>query len=172
MAVPLPKGWRERLKELHSLLPGARWVAPEKYHITLQFLGAKVDDALLPEIVRQIASIPFASFEIEVDGVGHFKKRGRSTVLWARVCRQAELTQLHEAVVEAMAALGFERESSYQPHITLCYLGKPDVEAQVDDWLTRHADFQLTSFRVREFELYESKNGVYVPRHSIISLDD
>jgi RNA 2',3'-cyclic 3'-phosphodiesterase len=171
LALPLPDVWRERLKELQTEIPDSRWVSPSKYHITLQFLGAKVNPELFPEIVRRVEPLRMRAFEIEVEGLGRFKSRQRSTVLWARVCQQPTLTQLHTAIAEAMAAIGLGENGAYQPHITLCYLGKTNIETQLEELITQHADFRLPPFEAREFVLYESKNGEYVSR-AMFSLDD
>lgn len=166
MGIPVPDAWRERLHSVRTPLSGARWVAPSKYHVTLQFLGATVDDGLLPEIVQRLETITQPSFEIEVAGLGRFQRRGRTTVLWARVQTEPMLRALHEAVAYALDGLelGYEYSANYQPHITLCYIGKADVEAQVEDLLAMHANFRLEAFQVEQFALYESKNGEYVEK--------
>lgn len=171
VAVAVPDSWRERLKGLQTPIPDSRWVSPSKYHVTLQFLGAEVDPDLLTEIVRHIESIRLPTFEIDVEGLGRFKSRQRSTVLWARVSRQPRLTQLHESIVEALSTIGLGKNGAYQPHITLCYPSKVNVETQLEDLISQHADFRLPPFEVREYALYESKNGEHLSR-ATFSLDD
>lgn len=171
LAVSVPDHWRERLKKLQTEIPDSRWVSPSKFHLTLQFLGAKVDPELFPEIVRRVEPIKMPAFEIEVEGLGRFKSRQRSTVLWARVCPQPTLMRLHDAIAEAMKAIGLGENGAYQPHITLCYPGKTNVEAQLEELIERHADFRLPPFEVREFALYESKNGEHLSRATFL-LDD
>jgi 2'-5' RNA ligase len=40
VALDLPWTLRQRLASLAGLgIPGARWVAPENYHLTLRFIG-------------------------------------------------------------------------------------------------------------------------------------
>lgn len=172
VGISVPDAWQERLKLLPTPLPGVRWVAPSKYHVTLQFLGAAVDDGLVPEIVQRLETIRLPAFEIEVAGLGRFKRRGRTTVLWARVQTAPMLSALHEAVTDVLddLELDYEPGANYQPHITLCYAGKVDVEAQVEDLLAQHADFRLAAFPVMQFALYESKNGAYIEK-AVFSLD-
>lgn len=166
VGIAVPDVWRERLHTVRTPLPGVRWVVPSNYHVTLQFLGASVDTGLLPEIVQRLDTIEATRFEMEVDGLGRFQRRGRTTVVWASVKANPALTVLHEAVTDALdeLELDYERKAFYQPHITLCYAGKMDVEAQVEDLIATHADFQLEAFEVREFALYESKDGAYVEK--------
>ena len=171
VGIAVPDGWRERLKGLQTPLPGARWVSPSKYHVTLQFLGAKVDDALVSEIVRRVETVKLPGFEIEVAGLGQFKSGQRSTVLWARVQHQPQLTHLHDAIAEALHPIGLGSSGAYQPHVTLCYPGKVNVEAQLEDLIALHADFRLPPFPVREFALYESNKGEYIPQ-ARFKLDD
>lgn len=167
VAVAVPDAWRTALEALRADIPGARWLSADKYHVTLQFLGAKVDHALLPEIVRRLEPIQMPDFEIEVEGLGRFKRRGKTTVLWARVTEQPALTAMHEAVVDAMNSTGldFTREATYQPHITLCYLGKANAEAEVEALIEQHRDFKLPPFPVREFALYETVQSTKGSEH-------
>lgn len=166
VGIAVPDAWRERVHTVRTPLPGVRWVSPSKYHVTLQFLGTTLDDALVPEIVQRLDTVEATRFEMEVDGLGRFQRRGRTTVVWARVKANPALTVLHEAVADALDGLelDFEREAFYQPHITLCYTGKVDVEAQVEDLLAMYTDFRLETTEAREFALYESKDGAYVEK--------
>ena len=64
VALDLPWSVREQLAALSgSGIPGARWVPPENFHLTLRFIGdipshvaRDVDDALL-EIARARVSL-------------------------------------------------------------------------------------------------------------------
>ena len=39
VALALPDPLREQLADLAGGIPGARWVAPENYHLTLRLIG-------------------------------------------------------------------------------------------------------------------------------------
>ena len=39
VALDLPAALRQRLSFMAGGLPGARWVSPENYHVTLRFIG-------------------------------------------------------------------------------------------------------------------------------------
>ena len=55
-ALEVPPAIGERLSILRGGLPGARWIDPENYHITLRFLG-DVDDRTASEAVQLLDTI-------------------------------------------------------------------------------------------------------------------
>jgi 2'-5' RNA ligase len=42
VAIPIPSQQRADLARLQNGVPGARWVEPENFHLTLRFIGGKV----------------------------------------------------------------------------------------------------------------------------------
>ena len=48
--LEIPKALGETLSLLRGGLPGARWIDPENYHVTLRFIG-DVDDDIADEPV-------------------------------------------------------------------------------------------------------------------------
>ena len=49
--VEIPPDVGQALSTLRGGLPGARWIDPENYHVTLRFIG-DVDDAIAQEIAK------------------------------------------------------------------------------------------------------------------------
>ncbi|MFC7608726.1 2'-5' RNA ligase family protein [Teichococcus aestuarii] len=56
VALPLPEALREQLSDLAGGLPGARWVPPENYHLTLRFIG-EVEGWRADELDEALAGI-------------------------------------------------------------------------------------------------------------------
>ena len=50
-ALEIPREIAQSLSMLRGGLPGARWIDPENYHVTLRFIG-DIDDRLAQEIAR------------------------------------------------------------------------------------------------------------------------
>ena len=67
-------------------IPGARWVPPENYHVTLRFIG-EAPRALAEDIDHALAALKAPGFTLSLAGVGTFGKGGRSQSLWVGVER-------------------------------------------------------------------------------------
>ena len=65
VALALPETVRWQLRLLSGGLPGARWVEPENFHITLRFIG-EVDGAEFHYIDAALAGIRAPSFTVRV----------------------------------------------------------------------------------------------------------
>ncbi len=99
----------------------ARWVAPERYHLTVAFLGM-VDEVRLDEIAARVRSAVAAAtpFDLPLDAVGAFPDAEHVRVAWvgARDAQPA-FAALCTGVREALHPLGFTFEDDAVPHVTL-----------------------------------------------------
>src|SRR5580698_10988098 len=123
VALDLPWSVREQIAALcGSGIPGARWVPPENYHLTLRFIGEipghvarDVDDALL--------GLRAKGFALTLTGMGTFAKGGISNALWVGVERTPSLDHLRNKIETALQRCGLEPERRrFQPHVTLARL--------------------------------------------------
>ena len=60
-AIELPDEIRDELYRLRMPLPGARWLRPENYHITLRFAG-DIGNAQAREFMANLAMIETDGF--------------------------------------------------------------------------------------------------------------
>ncbi len=126
IAIELPKAVQDALAEVEARLkkekPPVRWVAPDKIHVTLHFLGeippAEVE-AISAMTVRVAAEA--APFEIEATGTGVFPNSNRPRVIWVGIDGDMEkLEALHASLGRELAALGFPPEKRpFSPHLTM-----------------------------------------------------
>ena len=72
--LEIPDDIRQSLSMLRGGLPGARWIDPENYHLTLRFVG-DVDDVIAREIVFMLGKVRRGGFELRLDGVSSFGGR-------------------------------------------------------------------------------------------------
>jgi RNA 2',3'-cyclic 3'-phosphodiesterase len=156
LEVPRPIG--EQLSMLRGGLPGARWVDPENYHVTLRFIG-DIDDALAREIAAILGQVRRRSFEARFDGVSSFGGRKPRAVVAALVPHQAllELQAEHERL---MQRVGLEPEGrKYSPHVTLARL-RDSSSRQVADYLATRGPLSFLSFVASRFVLFSSRASV------------
>ena len=98
-----------------------RWVAPDRLHLTLQFLGA-VPEERLEAIRHAVAGAAAASrpLRLEVRGAGGFPTARRPRAIWGGVA--GDLEGLQALVLElgrALGPLGFPAGGrAFAPHFT------------------------------------------------------
>ncbi len=158
VAIDPPEPVRLRLAALCNGVPGARWVKPEQFHLTLRFIG-EVDNEAFADIADGLGEVHADRFSLRFGGVGHFPPRGAPKVLWAGVEDGAPATSLHDAIEEQLKRLGLEPDGrKFAPHLTLARLRNAPL-GRVRDYLAEHARFTSEGFAVAEFHLYSSRLG-------------
>ena len=114
-------GLQSQLEATRANRPRVTWVAPDRMHLTLHFIGA-VDDARA-ECLAAAMSRPFAHarVRVELDALGVFPAHGRPRVIWIGVGRGAGALQwLSTESAGRLAACGCAVESrGLTPHLTL-----------------------------------------------------
>ena len=166
VALPLPEDVRRRLGLLAGGVPGARWVDPEKLHLTLRFIG-EVDGGWAEDIISALAGVSAKPFELTLAGVGHWGTKERANALWAGVEKNPGLTHLQSKIESALVRLGLEPEGrKFAPHVTLARLsGSPD--SRVAKFIADHNLFRLPPFPVTAFTLFSSflsrGGAIYTP---------
>jgi len=157
---------RDALARLSHGVPGAKWVAPEQFHLTLRFIG-EVDGGMLDEIAEALGDVEAPAFTLALDGVGHFPPRGAPRVLWAGVNDDAALGRLHERIEARLRWLGVAPDRrGFAPHVTLARLKQAPL-ARVRDYLALNGGFATEDFPVTEFQLYSSHLGTAGAVHRV-----
>jgi 2'-5' RNA ligase len=155
VAIRPPAPVRARLLALMGGVAGARWQDEEQLHLTLRFIG-EVDRHRAADIDAALAGIVHSPFEVAIDGVGSFERRGEAAALWAGVAPQEPLKTLHKKVDQALVRAGLEPERrAYLPHLTLARL--PRGAGDVGSFLASAGGASGPAFRVDELRLYESR---------------
>jgi 2'-5' RNA ligase len=178
-AIRIPQALHDRLAALQAGVPGARWVAPENFHITLGFLGdveeSRFED--LHDILNAVAGSASRGFSLTLDGTGAFGRKAPK-LLWAGVQPCSALEQLQSKLTGRLARTGFLTEKrKFRPHVTLAYLaggrarGEAGQEINADPWNTGPwfeitGAFLGTPFEVTHFTLVESHLGNTGGRYS------
>lgn len=162
--IEIPAGIRERLARLRAPLPGAKWVEPHDFHITLRFAG-DVPNPVAAEFLENLGGIDAPVFGMRLSGLGAFGG-GEPRVLWAGVEADPAFEALARGVERAARAAGLPpAKLAHKPHVTLARLRHSSPEA-VARFLERGARFRSEPFTVEGFALFSSKpltgGGPYV----------
>jgi 2'-5' RNA ligase len=156
-ALEIPFEIGQSLALLRGGLPGARWVAPENYHLTLRFIG-DIDDTLATEIADLLDKVERPAFDLQIDGLDSFGGNKPRAVVAAvpAVTQLVELQADHERI---MQRIGLQPERKYKPHVTLARL-RDTSSRQVAEFLSTRQPFRSSSFPVSRFVLYSSRSSV------------
>ncbi len=166
VALSMPEATASALSELCSGLPGARWVNPEQFHLTLRFIG-EVDGRTARHVADELAGIQMPSFDLALHGVGTFGDKRAARSLWAGTRPAPGLDRLHEKIDGAMARLGLPPDRrKFAPHVTLARLNQPPID-RLGAYLVHHALFSAPAFSCDRFVLYSSflshGGAIYTP---------
>lgn len=156
-ALEIPADIAYSLSLLRGGLPGARWIEPENYHITMRFIG-NVDGPVANDIAATLHQVSRPSFELALDGLGAFGGR-RPRSLWAGVRPAAALNDLRAELERGLQRIGVAPEHRrFTPHITLARL-RSASEPDAATFLTLRGNFRTAPFPVGRFVLLSSKGS-------------
>src|SRR5919199_1750797 len=110
VALAIPAALKAQLAMLAGGgIPGAKWVPPENYHLTLRFIG-EVEPWRAQEVDEALAAIRAPGFQLCLRGLGVFEKSGRISALWVGVEKNGGLIFLQAKVETALQRVGLEPE--------------------------------------------------------------
>jgi 2'-5' RNA ligase len=150
--------------------PGApRWTTPDRWHLTLLFLGTVPADRLAPltdRVAPAVAATP--PLTLRLAGAGRFGSRRRPAVCWAGVDGDvAGLSALAGRLADAARAVPLPVEDRpFRPHLTLgrWRAGQP-ADGDLPDRLAGHTG---PAWPVPEVVLWRSHLGP-VPRYERVA---
>ena len=166
VALDVPPSVRDTLSRLGNGVPGARWVPPENYHLTLRFIG-NVDEHVADDVHDALSRIEAGGFDVSLKGVTWFGTRKKATAIVAGADKCDGLLHLQRKIESACVRAGLEPEDrKYMPHITLARLKGASLDA-VDRYCASRSLFGLPPFPVESFTLYSSflsqSGAIYTP---------
>lgn len=173
---------RKRIAEfrdaMRALAPDVRWVAPETFHITLQFLG---ETKRLDEIQRSLQAVRGRQIHLNFRDAGFFPSPRAPRVFWVGMEADHNLQELVERIGQALQPLGFVRGvAPFSPHLTLARAGSgrprpvagersvPSLRL-VQSKLETLGPLEFGTMAAHEFCLYESKLSSAGARYTKLS---
>lgn len=164
VAIEIPEDIRGRMHQLQNQLDpvaqGVRWVAPDKFHMTLKFLGNPEDGKVsrIQEVLRELG-VRHEPFSLDLQGVGAFPSTRRPRVLWVGVCGDlSPVKKLARAIDRGLESLGCAPEGRpFSGHLTLGRLRQPKLNQRLEKALASFLQSRVGHFRVENFCLFKSE---------------
>lgn len=156
--IEIPPDIGESLSLLRGGLPGARWVDPENYHLTLRFIG-DVDDPTAHEVASMLGRVKRGPFDLHLQGLSSFGGRKPRAVV-ASVPPNQPLLEVQAEHERLLQRIGLEPEGrKFTPHVTLARL-RDSSSREVADYLASRGLFRTPAFHVPRFVLYSARESV------------
>jgi 2'-5' RNA ligase len=147
---------------LRPAWPGLRWTDPDRWHVTVAFLG-EVAESRLNQLTPRLARTAgrYAPQQVRIGAVAAFPTAARSRVLWARVDGSPDELARLGALAGSVAA-GARRAGApppdegrrYRPHLTLARTRRPE---DLGPLVAELAAFSGVPFAADRIELIESR---------------
>ena len=104
--LEIPADIGQSLSTLRGGFPGARWIDPENYHVTLRFIG-DIDGVSANEIASMLFRVNRRPFEVKLQGLSSFGgKKPRAVV--AAVAPSRPLMELQAELERLMQRVGLD----------------------------------------------------------------
>lgn len=156
--IEIPIATRDALAGLRGGLPGARWIDPENYHLTLRFVG-DIDGRTANEIAEMLGRVRRRDVSIAVEGLASFGGR-RPHAIIAKVVLTRELGELQAEHERLMRRLGLAPETRrFTPHVTLARLRGAN-EREVANYLSLRHALMVPPFTAERFVLFSARESV------------
>lgn len=153
--LEIPPEIGQALSSLRGGLPGARWIDPANYHVTLRFIG-DIDDRLAHEISFVLAGVKRRPVEVAVSGLASFGGRKPRAVI-AAITPSQPLVELQSEIERLIQRVGVEPEGrKFTPHVTLARL-RDATNRDVADYLAVRGYFPTRAFTAPRFVLFSSR---------------
>jgi 2'-5' RNA ligase len=156
--LEIPEEVGHELSLLRGGLPGARWIDPENYHVTLRFIG-DVDDMVAHEVASMLGMVRRTPFELRFAALSSFGGR-RPRALIATLAPTQALLDLQAEHERVMRRIGLDAEGrKFTPHVTLARL-RETSSRDVADYLSTRSLIGMLPIRVSRFVLFSSRASV------------
>lgn len=156
-ALEIPSELGLSLSLMRGGLPGATWIDPESYHITLRFIG-DVEDRIADEVVHELSRLKRHAFDVTVAGLDSFGA-GKPHSVFAAVRSNSALNELQAEQERVMRRIGLPAEARrFTPHVTLARC-KGAAPRDVATWLALRGGFPAHTFRAAQVVLFSSKSS-------------
>ncbi len=154
-------------KRLMRTYHNVKWADKDNLHLTLKFLG-EVDDLQSNSLKLKLEDIAskFTEFSFIYQGISAFPNKKRAKVIFVAVRDGKKIVELMKVIDHTLRTLGFNREKSYVPHLTLGRAREP-LDISCSD-----IDFPPLNVNASGLSLIKSTLTKYGPIYEIVAQFD
>ncbi|MGQ9565349.1 MAG: RNA 2',3'-cyclic phosphodiesterase [Candidatus Bathyarchaeales archaeon] len=142
-------------------------VKPQNIHITIRFLG-DITLSMAEKIDKEMQTVAFKPFDIEIKGVGAFPNLKYARVIWAGIQQgEEELKNIFNQLEPRLRILGFRPDpKGFSAHLTIARVKSGRNKAQLAESVTSMAGFEFGKIQACCLKL---KKSVLTPQGPIYS---
>jgi len=162
-----------RLVELQRQLSGSgadlKTVQPENLHFTLRFLG-EVHPSTLEAVHKEMATVKFNPFKMDLRGVGVFPNLNRINVVWVGVSKgEAEVRMLSTKLDSALKRADLRPDAKgFSPHLTVVRARTGRNKDRLATVVSHLKEYDVGSMDVTSIQLKKSVLTPHGPIYSTI----
>ncbi|MET0369394.1 MAG: RNA 2',3'-cyclic phosphodiesterase [Methylobacterium sp.] len=158
-ALAVPPEIAEALAVYRGGLPGARWVEPADFHVTLRFLG-DVERPVAEDFLDCLAETRVRGpLTVTLDGLGTFGG-GKPRALYAAIHPTTDLADLQAEQERFARRAGLAPETrKFTPHVTLARLRREASPEAVAMYLSQAPVFTPLTFTADRVTVYSARES-------------
>lgn len=150
IAIDVP--FTPKMREFRGNIDGrVKFVEEKNLHLTLKFLG-EINASLIEKIHEIIDECKCQPFTLKFKGVGFFPSERYIRVIWIGVENAEPLIAISQCIDAGLNELGFKKEKSYVPHLTI---GRAKGPVKIKN-LEKFKNMEFSTFSVREIKIKKS----------------
>ncbi|KZX17119.1 2',5' RNA ligase family [Methanobrevibacter cuticularis] len=157
--------------ELKNINANIKYIEEENMHFTLKFFGEITED-MIEEISIAIKETiaNHQPINLSIKGTGTFPNENNIKVLWVGITNNQDLINLQKDLDEKFNELGFKKEKSYIPHLTIGRMKNPKNKSQVKKILDSFKDIGIGNMKIAKLYLKKSELTPNGPIYSDIAV--
>jgi 2'-5' RNA ligase len=157
--LAVPPAIADALTLYQGGLPGARWIDPDDFHVTLRFIG-DIDASTADDVVEALSAMRARpALTVTLAGLGLFGG-DRPRALYASVSPDAALTDLQAEQERLVRRAGVEPERrKFTPHVTLARLRRDATPEGAAMYLSQAPVFAPLAFAVDRVTLFSARES-------------
>jgi RNA 2',3'-cyclic 3'-phosphodiesterase len=157
--LAVPQAVADSLKAYQGGLPGARWIEPGDFHVTLRFIG-DIDATVADDVVEALSGMRARpALTVTLDGLGLFGGE-KPRALYVSTVADPALMELQAEQERLVRRAGVEPERrKFTPHITLARLRRDATPEAAAMYLSQAPVFPPLTFDVDRVTLFSARES-------------
>ncbi len=145
-------------KNLKEADAPVKFVEGENLHFTLKFFG-DINETQVKDISSVVENIVYDqdSFEIYIEKIGVFPSLRYIRVVWLGASNIEPFSELQKRLDEEFIKMGFDKERSYIPHLTIGRLKGSHNKEKLVEKIEELQDIEIGSMKIDKIVLKKSE---------------